>query len=124
LHRLVIKHQTNAMQLISCSIKMKHESHENQEISILTIDKDRTRSKILLEIKERLPDRTEEQERWKTQKGTTKTKNDTAGSKNKSDSLSLVPGPSTITCMIVNLTITTYPLTSSDPTEGKGQCNH
>ncbi len=103
---------------------MKHESHENQEISILTIDKDRTRSKILLEIKERLPDRTEEQERWKTQKGTTKTKDDSASSKNKSDSLSLVPGPSTITCMIVNLTITTYPLTSSDPTEGIGQCNH
>jgi hypothetical protein len=97
---------------------MLHESHENQEISILIINKGRTRSKLLLEIKERLPDRTEEQGRWKTQKGTTKTKNDTADSKNKSDSLSLVPGPSTIICMIVNLTITTHPLTSSAPYRG------
>jgi hypothetical protein len=58
--------------------------------------------------------RTEEQGRKETQKGRNKTKNNQTRSMNESDSLSLVQGSLTVTCMIVsNLSITTHQLTSS-----------
>ncbi len=57
----------------------KDNSHENQEISILIIKKARTRFKLFLEVKERLPEPDFQHQELTTKKGRTRRKN----SKNK-----------------------------------------
>ncbi len=131
---LVYFGQIGFIKLINSKKKLEIYSHENWEISILTIKKGRTRFKTFLPLKQDISNfcwcqstssryRLKNWEEKRTKGKRTKANYNKTSNMNNNDNISPIQGPSTVSCMIASYLSQLTHWVHQLPTVGIGWCS-